>query len=189
MQAALIAFAALAAESAHDVAQVVEKKGGLPQLNADDFAPQLIWLAIIFVTLYLVMKRVALPRIAEVIEERRDRIDRDLDAAERLKAETEKALEAYERALADARASAAGLARETAAKLNAEVEKERARVDGELGTRLAAAESRIAAVKGKALAGVGEIAAETTAAIVEKLIGQGVSRDEVGRALESGSPE
>jgi F-type H+-transporting ATPase subunit b len=79
----------------------------MPQLEIADFAPQLIWLTITFVTLYLVMARIALPRIGAVIEERRDRIADDLDQAEQLKQKTEKAIAAYEQALAQSRAEAA----------------------------------------------------------------------------------
>jgi len=72
----------------------------MPQLELHDFAPQLIWLVISFVTLYLIMARVALPRIANVLEERRDRIASDLDKAEQLKRKTDEAIAAYEESLA-----------------------------------------------------------------------------------------
>ena len=93
MIAAIPAFivAAAAAAATHE-----GKSGGLPQLNPADFAPQLIWLAITFAVLYFILARVALPRIGEVIEERRDRVQRDLDSAERFKKETDAALAAYE---------------------------------------------------------------------------------------------
>ena len=63
-----------------------------PPLDPGTFAPQLIWLALTFGLLYLILKRVVLPRVGEVIEERGDRIKRDLAQAEKLKADTEKAL-------------------------------------------------------------------------------------------------
>lgn len=111
MLASLTTLVVAAAEVAHEAAAAGEKKQGLPQLNANDFAPQLFWLAITFALLYVIMSRVALPRIGSVLEERKDKIQRDLATAERLKGETEKALEAYEKALADARANAAAIAR------------------------------------------------------------------------------
>src|SRR3569623_2748389 len=92
---------AVAAAAANEAAQ----SGGLPQLNPHHFTPQLFWLALTFIALLFVMSRIALPRVGEVIEERRDRIRRDLDAAARLKDETDKALAEYEKALADARSN------------------------------------------------------------------------------------
>jgi F-type H+-transporting ATPase subunit b len=160
-------------------------KKEFPPLNPDNFAPQLIWLALTFVVLFVALWRVVLPRIGEVIEERRDRIKRDLDAAERLKGETEKALAMYEKALGDARSNASGIARQTRESLNAEVDKERSVVEKELAAKLGAAEARIAGTKAKALASVTEIAGDTVSSIVNKLIGQDVSRDEIERALAS----
>ena len=160
------------------------KSGGLPQLNPADFAPQLIWLAITFAVLYFILARVALPRIGEVIEERRDRVQRDLDAAERFKKDTDAALAAYERALSEARAKASSMAKEMRDKLAAETDKERASVEGELSAKLADAEARIAATKTKALSSMNEIAAETASAVVSKFLGEDVSPAEVRKVLQ-----
>jgi F-type H+-transporting ATPase subunit b len=188
MRAAMTAIVATLAGSAFEAALAAEgKSGGLPQLNANDFAPQLFWLVITFVLLYLIMARVALPRIGEVLEERRDRIQRDLAAAERLKGETEKALEAYEKALADARASASGIARQTRDQLAAEVEKERAEVEAQLTAKIHDAEARINATKSKALATVNDIAIDAVTAIVKKLVGEDVRVDDAKQALSSAS--
>ncbi|HUJ37814.1 MAG TPA: F0F1 ATP synthase subunit B [Hyphomicrobium sp.] len=174
-----LVLAAAAAETAAE-----GKSGGLPQLNPADFAPQLIWLAITFVVLYFILARVALPRIGEVIEERRDRVQRDLDAAERFKKETDAALAAYERALAEARAKASSMAKDMRDKLATETDKERASVEGHLSAKLADAEARIAATKTKALSSVNEIAAETASAVVSKLLGEDVSPAEIKKVLQ-----
>ncbi|MEE9589964.1 MAG: F0F1 ATP synthase subunit B' [Hyphomicrobiaceae bacterium] len=159
----------------------------MPQLNPADFAPQLIWLAIIFIGLYFLLSRVALPRIGEVIEERRDRIQRDLDEAERLKTETEKAIASYEQALAEARGRAHNIAQETREKLSAEVARERTDVDKNIAEQTAAAEERIAIAKSAALSQVNEIAVETTETIVNELIGATTTGDEVAAAVSHAS--
>jgi F-type H+-transporting ATPase subunit b len=163
--------------------EVPASGGNFPPFNPATFAPQLFWLALTFGTLYFVLSRKALPRIADVLEERANRIQRDLDAAERLKGETDKAIATYEQALNDAKMSASGIAKETRAKLAADVEREKAAVDVQMNAKIAQAETRIAATKSKALASVNEIAASTAAAIVGKLIGQDATADEVKRAL------
>jgi F-type H+-transporting ATPase subunit b len=181
----LVILTALAAAAA----ATAEKQGGLPQLHAPDFAPQLVWLALTFGILYLLMSRVTLPRIGAVIEERRLRIQRDLDEAERLKMETEKALADYEQALAVARGKAGAIARETRDRLAAEVDEERARVDAEVATKLVEAERRIADMKDKALQQVREIAADTAGAVVARLIGADVGADEARRQLQPAAGE
>ena len=157
---------------------------GMPQFNFETFPPQLIWLATTFIILYLLMSRMALPRIGEVIQERRDRIERDLDTAERLKTETEQAIATYEQALAEARGKANVIAKETRDALAAEVDKERQRIDEQLNAKLAEADARIAETKAGALAHVNDIASETTGSIVKALIDVDVDADEVRKAID-----
>jgi F-type H+-transporting ATPase subunit b len=154
-----------------------------PPLDPATFVPQLVWLAIAFGLLYLLLSRVALPRVGEVIEERADRIRRDLDQAEKLKAETAGALAAYEQALAEARSKAGGIIKTMRDGLTAEVDKERARVEAQIAQKVAEAEARIEQTKSRALASVNDIATETAGAIVKKLIDADVSKDELQKAL------
>ncbi|MCH9765980.1 MAG: F0F1 ATP synthase subunit B [Alphaproteobacteria bacterium] len=156
-----------------------------PPLDPANFAPQLFWLALTFGVLYVILSRVALPRVSEVIEERRDRIQRDLDAAERLKDETDKALSGYEKALSDARSNASVIARKERDALNAEVSAEQAKVEDQLAAKLIDAEARITATKEKALDSVNTIAADTAVAIVSKLVGDEISVEDARRALPS----
>ena len=179
MIAAIPAFVLAAA-----AVETHEKKSGLPQLNPADFSPQLIWLALTFVVLYLILARVALPRIGEVLDERRDRVQRDLDAAERFKTDTDAALAAYEKALSDAHGKASSMAKDMRDKLTAESNRERAQVEGELAAKLTEAEGRIAKTKAKALQSVNDIAAETASAVVGKLLGEEVSPAEVKKVLQ-----
>src|SRR5882672_10275502 len=97
-----------------------EHGGGFPPFQKDTFASQLIWLAIIFVALYLLMSRIALPRIGAILENRRQHVDADLTEAGRLKGESEAAIAAYDKALADARNRAQTLANEMREKHTAE---------------------------------------------------------------------
>lgn len=156
-----------------------------PPFDASTFASQLLWLAITFVVLYYLMSRVALPRLGAIIEGRRDRIAADLDAAERLKGESEDAARGYEKALAQARTKASAIAEEarTAAKTKAEAQ--RAETERELASRLATAETRIAEIKDRALSEVGVIAADATEAVVASLIGAKASSEEVSAAVQA----
>ncbi len=160
-----------------------------PPLDPSTLSPQLVWLAISFVALYALMKRVAIPRIGGVIEERQDRIRRDIDAAERLKEEVDAAMKTYEKSLSEARTNATTIARETRDKLAGEVERERATVEAETASKLAGAEARIADTKRKALASVSDIAADIAGPVIKQLTGKDVSAEEVKRALGARSGE
>jgi F-type H+-transporting ATPase subunit b len=148
----------------------------MPQLDLSTWPPQLIWLAITFLALYFVMDRVALPRIGATIDNRRAAIARDLDAAQSLKGDTEKALADYEAALADARSRGHAIAQENRQKLDAALEQERAKLEADLGVQAIKAEKRIGDMKADALAGVEEMAAELAARIVSRLGGSRISQ-------------
>jgi F-type H+-transporting ATPase subunit b len=156
----------------------------MPQLDPDTFAPQLIWLAITFIGLYLVMARVALPRIGNAIEHRRDRIANDLDQAQALKEATDRAIATYEARMAEARARAHDMNQETRQKLKDEVEAERARVEADLSEKVAKAEKRIAKVKDGALVEMEKVAGDLAGDIVAKLIGDKVTGTRAAKAVE-----
>jgi len=155
----------------------------MPQLEFADYAPQLVWLIITFGIMYLLMARVALPRIATVIEERRDRIANDLAQAEQLRRDTDEAIAAYEKALADAKARANAIAQETRDRLNEELAHERRQKEAEISARLEEAEREIANTKERALSHVDEIARDTTAALIEQLLGEKVSQQVLDTAV------
>jgi F-type H+-transporting ATPase subunit b len=160
------------------------KEGGLPQLNPEHFAGQLFWLAVLFLFLYFVMSRITLPRIGAVIEGRRRRIADDLDTANRLKAQSEEAIKAHEKALGEARARGRAIAEENRMKVKAQTDKMRMQVETDLSQKLTAAEARIQDTKRQALANVRTIAGETAQAIVARLTGETVDLNEAVRAVE-----
>ena len=159
----------------------------MPQLDYHTFAPQLVWLAITFVVLYVLMSRLALPKIKAAIDGRRHHLDHDLGRAAALKEEAEAALAAYQKTLADARAAAQETLRVTGEKLAAEAAERQRQLAATLAEQIAAAEARIAAGKDQALAEIRGVATEVGGAIVEKLTGTTPSADAmtgaVGRAL------
>ena len=129
-------------------------KPQFPPFDKETFASQLVWFAIFFVALYVMIARLAIPRIGGIIEARRGRIEGDLAEANRLKEQSDAALKAYEKSLADARSRAQALANETRDKLNAEAEAGPQALEGELNAKLAEAEKTIAATKTAAMANV-----------------------------------
>lgn len=160
-----------------------EHGGGFPPFDSHTFGGQLLWLAIAFGALYVLMSKVALPRVAAILEERSNRIEGDLDKAAKLKSETDAAIAAYEKALADAKAKAQAIAGETRDKLAAESDARRKALEADLNTKLAAAEQQIVDGKQKAMQNVRGIAVDAASAIVERLAGQVPATDEVEAAV------
>ena len=145
--------------------------GGFPPFESSTFASQLVSLLIAFVALYVIVSRIALPRVGSVIDARQDAIEGDLAAAQKLKDESDAALRAYESDLAAARSRAQAISNETREKLNAASEAERKTLEERLSVKLADAEKQIAATRESAMSNVRGIAADAAGAIVQQLTG------------------
>ena len=155
----------------------------MPQLDAYWYASPIFWLIIFFSVLYWLLSRRALPRIAEILEAREDRIAADLDQAQRMRAEAEQVMASYEKTLAQARARAHDLVAETQAKLQAEAAERQAELDQALARQLAEAEARIAEAKRSALKELEEAAVAAAQAAVERLVGIKVAKRAAQAAL------
>src|SRR5579871_5881646 len=122
-----------------------------PPFDTQTFPSQVLWLAVTFVVLYLLMGRIALPRIGTILEERQQRISGDLAQAQRLKDETDAAVAAYEKALSDARANAQALVSDSRQRQTAEAEARRKELDAALNAKIAEAEKAVANAKSAAM--------------------------------------
>jgi F-type H+-transporting ATPase subunit b len=174
---------------AHTLAEEGNPNAGMPQLNFADFMPQLVWLAITFILLLVLMWRVVLPRIAGVLDERERRIQADLDRAEKLKADADAALSAYQKTMADARAKAQVEMREAAAAIAAEAGKREAAFAPQLAERTRAAEAAIAAAKSRALADLSAVSAEVAGSVLAKVANVTVPTAQLQAAVDSALKE
>ncbi|MFG1477763.1 F0F1 ATP synthase subunit B [Xanthobacter sp. V4C-4] len=156
-----------------------------PPFDVTTFPSQLLWLAISFGLLYLLLSRVTLPRIGRILEERHDRIADDLEEANKHKAESEAAQASYEKALNEARNKANSIAGETRNRLAAESDANRKALEAELNAKLSTAEQSIATTKTEALTHVRGIAVDTTQTIVSTLIGANVAKGDVEKAVDT----
>jgi F-type H+-transporting ATPase subunit b len=162
-------------------------RSAFPPFQKEHFPSQVLWLTVSFVLLYVLMSKIALPRIGSILAARSKLIGDDLVAAERLKEQSDAAHAAYEKALAEARARAQSIATSTRQRHASEAEATQKRLETQLHERLAAAEQSIAATRSAAMGNVRAIAADTAAAIVERLIGKAPAQDEVAAALGDGA--
>jgi F-type H+-transporting ATPase subunit b len=166
-----------------------EHGGGFPPFQSETFASQLVWLAIAFIMLYVLMSKLALPRVAAIIDGRQKRIADDIADAGKLKTQSDEAVAAYEKALGDARARAQAIANETREREAVAAEARRKALEGELNAKLAESDKTIAATKTAAMGNVRGIAEDAARAIVERLSGAAPNdkavADAVAAALKS----
>ena len=117
----------------------VPPKGNFPPFQPGTFASQLFWFAIAFVLLYVIISRLAIPRVGGIMDARRQSVEGDLAEAKRLKDSSDAAIASYEKALADARSRAQALANETREKYAKQADAARHELDATLNTRISQA--------------------------------------------------
>ncbi len=175
---------ATSAEQGHTTGtEVPAGTSSFPPFDPANFAPLLVWLVLSFGALYLLMSKLALPRVASILHDRKAKIDHDLGDAFAKRAAADQASADYEKTLADAKANAQGLAQQTHVRLAAEADAKRSALAAELSAKIAAGEAEIETVKAKAMANVEQIAQDTAAAIVEHLTGKPADAKAIAAAI------
>ncbi|EDM70574.1 ATP synthase F0, B' subunit [Roseobacter sp. AzwK-3b] len=149
---------------------------GMPQLCFDWWPNQIFWLTVTLVVIFFFLSRVALPRIAAVLAERQGTITNDLAAAEDLKVKAVEAEEAYNKALANARAEAQKIIAQAKAEIQADLDDATAKADAEISAKLAESEKTIAAIREGAMDSVKEVAKDTAKELVAALGGSADAR-------------
>ncbi|EAP78406.1 ATP synthase F0, B' subunit [Roseovarius nubinhibens ISM] len=137
---------------------------------------QIFWLLLTLVVLYFVLSRVALPRIEAILAERQGTITNDLAAAEDLKVKAEEAEQAYQKALADARAEAQAIVAEAKAEIQADLDAATAKADAQIAAKAAEGEKKIAEIRETALDNVKAVAKDTAKEIVAAMGGKADAR-------------
>lgn len=159
-------------------------EGGLPQLDTSTYPSQLVWLAITFSIFYLIMSKKALPKVAEVLEQRANQITGDLEKAQQLKAEADQVVAEYEKSLLTARENA----KKIIGDMSTAAAESRVAKEQEFATKVAsetlAAQEKINAARAKALAEVQAVAAELTVEITDKVAAITANADEAKAVLE-----
>ena len=166
------------------------EKEGMPQLNFKSplTVSQVVWGAIIFVLLYVLLSRWALPKVGTVVEDRRARIAGDLETARASKAQADAAVaeltEATKRARAEAQSSIAAATQQA----KAEAATQAATMNERLDAQLTEAEGRIATARGVAMGALRQVAGEAAIAVVTRLTGHAPDSTVIDRAVASRLP-
>ena len=148
------------------------KAVGMPQLDFSTWPNQIFWLLVTLVVIYLVLSKIALPRIGAVLADRKSTITNDLAAAEELKQKAVDAEKAYNEALANARTEAAKIVAQARAEIQKDLDAATAKADAEIAAKAAESEKTIAAIRDGAAAAVAEVAKDVAGELVAALGGK-----------------
>lgn len=149
----------------------------MPQFNIADAVPQIIWLILVFLILYLSVTA-TLPKVEKVVTDRKAHILADIGAAEAARAAAVAESSHGSDAVAHARAEALGLTSEAQATAAAKLAAKLAEVDRHLDEKGAAAAQALAAAQAAALAELDQVAAEATRDLVARVASVRISDEE-----------
>ena len=159
--------------SSHNVGEAAGEAAetGMPQLDFATFPNQIFWLVVTLVVIYLILNKVALPRIASVLSDRQGAITNDIAAAEELKLKAEEAEAAYNQALADARSEAQKIVAEAKAEIQADLDVAISKADAEIAAKAAESEAAIAEIRAGALESVQAVAKDVSKDVITAMGG------------------
>jgi len=164
----------------------------VPQLDISTFTPQIIWLIITFGVLYLLMAKLALPRIGSILEQRQNRIEDNLAMAQNLKRESEVDAKSYETAILEAREQARTSTQLAIKEMSEESQRRQSELNDRLVNEVKSAEERIAQARKKAMSNISEMAEDIVLDAAESLIGITPNKDTIKNAVSAklkGHPE
>ena len=141
----------------------------MPQLDFSTFLPQIFWLFISLSFLYIVLSRYALPRVSDVIEERKDIIAQDIDSAKKFSSETELAIEELNMKLSEAKINSQSLMNNSLQEIKESNEEKKAILLKEINDDIVAAEAKILEKKEESLGEISSVSEDIAIAMLENL--------------------
>ena len=141
----------------------------MPQLDFSTFLPQIFWLFISLSFLYIVLSRYALPRVSDVIEERKDIIAQDIDSAKKFSSETELAIEELNMKLSEAKINSQSLMNDSLQEIKESNEEKKAILLKEINDDIVAAEAKILEKKEESLSEISSVSEDIAIEMLENL--------------------
>ena len=157
----------------------------MPQMEFADYMPQVVWLVITFATLYVLMAKLALPRITDILETRQRHLEHDLELSEKLRDEAQTTLAEYDAAIVSARAETESLLAKARESIQTETQERIAELNGRLESEIRESDARIRHAMSQAMDEVVVVAGNSARAAVERLAGIKVSDEQARVAVES----
>ena len=157
----------------------------MPQLDISVFSPQIFWLIISFVCLWWLMAKVALPKVALVLEERQTKINDSLDIAKNLQREAEGEIEAYKTTISEAREKARTVINEATQQGTQESLTQQSELRESLTEKIALAEAEIETANDSALESIHQSAKEVATIVLNRLGGINLTEEKLNLAINN----
>ena len=160
------------------------ESGGMPQLNPEFWISQIFWLTITFGVLYFVLSKFILPKISANLEIRKSQILENVEAAEKQRKESEDKIKEYEKIIINSKIEAKNYFNQAREKILKDINLKKENVDKEINIEIDKAENEIKDLMTKAPEKINKIAIETSAELINQLIGADVNNSSISAIVE-----
>jgi len=164
--------------------QAIGSEAGMPQLNPEFWAAQIFWLIIIFLSLYLIVWKIFLPKITYSIENRKSKIVNDIDEAQKLKEKAEQQLNEYNKIIEKTKKEAKKIIENSRKKLERDIEEKKQKISDEVEQELLKAEKEISNLKKSSIDNIKIIAAEISFEVIKKIVDIELNKSSVSAIVE-----
>ena len=154
-------------------------EAGMPQLNPEFWTAQIFWLVLVFLSLYLIIWKIFLPKITYNIETRKSKTINDLHEAQKLKEKAEQKLNDYNQIIENARIEAKKIFEDNQKKLEHDISEKKSRFSEEINKELILVEKEIESLKKNSMSSIGQIATETSSEIIKQVMDAQVNSSNV----------
>ena len=155
------------------------ESGGMPQLDPEFWLSQIFWLVITFGILYLVLSKIILPKISDNLETRKSQVLDNLELAERQRNDSEAKLKEFNNIIIKSKNDSKNLFNESRKKLLDDINNKKQKLEEEIDKEVKIVEAEIEELKNKSPEKINKIAIETSANLINQLIGANVNNSSI----------
>ena len=164
--------------------QAFGAKGGMPQLNTEFWASQIFWLILIFSILYIIIWKIFLPKITDIIENRKFKIISDLNETQKLKENAEIKLSEYNKIIEDTKKEAKKIIEDNKKKLENDIKSKKQKFNEEIEKELISVEKEIKSLKKSSISSINKIAVEISSEVIKQLVETRVNMSNVSSIVK-----
>ena len=150
---------------------------GMPQLDVATYPSLIFWLVLTFSFTFLVLKYYVTPKMSEILNDRKEKIDADLFEAKQSREDAENSKMNQEKSISDAKEKAIIIVRDAVEKSKSKLLISESKAKEKLSKKLEDAEKNILNAKKDSLKIVNEVASDIAVIISDKVSGIKISKN------------
>ena len=159
-------------------------EAGMPQLDPKYWASQAFWLILVFTILYISVSKFYLPKIKNNLEDRENKIKKDIDDANKFKELSETRLKDYERILENAKREVIKIHLESKNILDKDIHKKKETIEKEIEKEILKAQKEIIELKKNSISDIQKISENIAASIIENISGDKLNESSIKATVE-----